>query len=235
MSNYKSYERTKARRSDSCRSHRRAKKKNPTSVRTLTARVQQHISEDNLEAARMVVGDCIRMGRNNIHLTQAANIAFREKKFTKAQQYLRDSLNLDPENPYALSLMGDVLRQQGKLDEAVSYYERAATYASEEIHVRIVYGKIVKAYLESEQNEKALEVSAQKLEMDAEDPVSWISHCAVLGRLKRYEDVLESAEKAIALSPQKPAAWFHKHFALINLKRYEDALETSSVLMNFVA
>lgn len=71
----------------------------------------------------------------------------------------------------------------------------------------------------------ALHAQRRVVQLDAENPVSWIELASLYGRNGRPERALASAERAIAIAPNNGDAWLFKGGALSGVKRHREAIE----------
>jgi tetratricopeptide (TPR) repeat protein len=84
-------------------------------------RLGQHQRAEQLVQAHATA---VALGQAESHL-QAARRLTREGKSSEAAAALETSLRLNPRNPYALSHLGDVLLEQGRLDDALTRHQAA--------------------------------------------------------------------------------------------------------------
>jgi tetratricopeptide (TPR) repeat protein len=84
-------------------------------------RLGDHARESELQAGH---AKAVALGRVQGHLARAVQLD-RQGRPAEAVGELKTALGLNPENPAALSFLGDVYSRSGSLDEALSQYQAA--------------------------------------------------------------------------------------------------------------
>lgn len=100
--------------------------------------------------------------------------------------------------------LGDLARSQGRLEEASSWYRRAAQVAPERLEPLFYLG--VTAYA-AQEYERALEYLEEALALNARHAWSWYYKAITLDALGRRSEAIEALEQAIALHGSPPDAW----------------------------
>jgi len=70
----------------------------------------------------------LRINRGNVE----AMVLLQQRRNQEAEDVLRDTLKLDPKNPFTLNNLGYAMESQGDLDEALRYYNEASMTHSQE-------------------------------------------------------------------------------------------------------
>lgn len=84
----------------------------------------------------------------------------------KAEKYLLDSLNINPEEPFVLYLLGNVLSRKGRVIEAINYYELAVFFDFDLFTAHIDFGR---KYEHMGRHKKALQEYNLAYEIDPTD------------------------------------------------------------------
>ncbi len=127
---------------DESKSHSRIKRETAEAKLFLKS---QHSSQEN--AASLVALNSAREKFNE------AVAHFKKREYELAEALLSESIELDPKNPYAYELLGDIANLNHNLDDAERYYRQAFSLNSD---------KTVKARLEKLLQEKKVDQTQQK-------------------------------------------------------------------------
>ena len=120
------------------------------------------------------------------------------------------ALELDPEQPLALAVLGQLENIAGNTDEARRLLEKAVALAPGDAAILAFYSFFERAHLNIE---KALETARKALELD---PLSIPSHHEVtrlLQRLDRDEEVLELAARMQVINPAAASGWWTEAYS----------------------
>jgi cellulose synthase operon protein C len=112
--------------------------------------------EENVDGAIQEYQKAINLDGSRAHYHVELARALREKKdFAGAESALKKALGMNPTSPKLIAMLGHVFMNQGKLDEALSQYEKAVREpGSKNPEARISMGKI---YREKKDFLKAIE------------------------------------------------------------------------------
>lgn len=141
------------------------------------------------------------------------------------------ALEADPEDVRALCLLGNLMRQQGKLPQAAKLLDRAAWLAPNDIGPLVALGE---ALLDQRSLEAALAVLRRANSL-APDNAGICRHIGrVLHRLARYEEALAATERGLSQSPRDAHLLLLSGQCLVSLRRMDEArprLEAAAKLM----
>lgn len=151
------------------------------------------------------------------------DILFQQKKYSEAEQVLKDLLREDSNNIHLLSLLAEVNLQQDKYDIAKEIIEKAIGLSPDSSHLFYIKARIAihqDKYTEAEQN------IIQAIELAPYDA----DYFALLSNIKltrkQYEQALELANKALEIDPENLLGLNARSSALLKLNRSEESFFT---------
>jgi flagellar motor protein MotB/Tfp pilus assembly protein PilF len=97
-----------------------------------------------------------------------AEIFMRQQKYTEAESSLTKALEKDPKFKEAMLLIGDAYREQRKLGEAISIYERLIS--ADSLFYTPVYYFLGNLYLDDEQYDKAISAYNYYFDLEINNP-----------------------------------------------------------------
>jgi len=151
---------------------------------------------------------------------QLAVVAFNSREWTKAEQLCRSILNAQADHFDALTLLGIMLAQTRRAEEAVDLLARAVTARPADATAHNNYGN---ALNELTRFEEALEAYARALKIRPDYAQAHNNRGLILNKLKRFEDALDSYGRALQIKPDYAEAHNNRGNALHELKRFEEA------------
>jgi predicted O-linked N-acetylglucosamine transferase (SPINDLY family) len=128
-----------------------------------------------------------------------------------------------PDHFGALSLLGIIAAQSGRLLQAAELLERAATANPGDARAHNNYGNVLR---ELARNAEALESYQSALKLKPDYAEAWNNRGNALRDLGRLAEALASYERALALKPSYAEAHNNRGVTLEGLKRFEDAMES---------
>lgn len=133
---------------------------------------------------------------------------------------LAKTKEISPENAIRWRDKGDSLKESGRYEEAIAYYDKAL-----EIDQRNPRTWRHKAYAlrELKRYEEAIKCLENALELDPKH-FAWRAMGDCFNDLGRYGEAIKCYDKALELKPAYERAWDHKGRALFNLKQYKEAI-----------
>jgi tetratricopeptide (TPR) repeat protein len=158
-----------------------------------------------------------------------------------AEKQLRESLNLNQNDPLTHQALGENLEQQGKLEEAVDCYRRAAAQMFfndmfDEARTTVAHALelnpddaellAIKGYILLSEGtyEEALRVFDESLSHAPDNATTLGMKGQTLALLSRETEALECLHRAIELNGSEPLLFFLLGAVLRSLGRYEEAL-----------
>jgi tetratricopeptide (TPR) repeat protein/predicted amidohydrolase len=133
-------------------------------------------------------------------------------------------MSLDQKNKEACDLhdKGITLRDLGKYDEALKFFERAVElkpdYEEAWYDKGWILGKLGKY-------EEALKCYDKVIELRPDCEDAWYNKGVTLGKLGKYEEALKCYDKAVELRPDDEEVWLNKGWILGELGKYEEELK----------
>jgi predicted O-linked N-acetylglucosamine transferase (SPINDLY family) len=141
-----------------------------------------------------------------------------------AELLFKDVIESEPRHIGALNILGILLAQLNRPQEAESYIRRALTENSASDVTLYNYGTILKAL---KRPQEALERFSQALSIEGGVAETWNNRGTVLSDLQRHDEAVTDFDRALAIKPDYAEAWCNKGKALAKLKHYEEALAAS--------
>ncbi len=138
-----------------------------------------------------------------------------------ASSALNDALPTSPRPAEALKLHGNVLREQGRLEQALICYEQALVLEPD--YVAALYNR-GNTLLALKRPQDALASFDRVLALDAQDAEALSDRGNALLDLKRPDDALASYDRALMQRPDYVPALYNRGNVLLVLKRTEEAL-----------
>lgn len=141
------------------------------------------------------------------------------------------ALDADPRNPIANNNMGILFMQQGRMDDAVDYFNRAL---QADRHYDVAYRNLAATYFQMAKkagddddkrvtfNNKAREYIDKALEIAPTVP-TLMAHARIMMMDGDLEDVLAVLEKVDQMAPANPEVFFMMKMAYEGLGRFEEA------------
>jgi Flp pilus assembly protein TadD len=147
---------------------------------------------------------------------------FRTRRFAELQQTCQKILQIEPNNPDALSLMSIAARELGQIDDAVLWASRAAAAHPGVAIFHANFGQFLR--LRGELNQSLAEFR-RAIELDPNEPTFHNSLGAAYGDLRKHEEAAAEYRRAIELRPNYPDALNNLAGALRELDRLDEAVQ----------
>ena len=142
-------------------------------------------------------------------------------RLAKAKALYRQILQADPENPYALHLLGVVANQAGDNETAVELISKALKIAP---NYADAYANLGNALQAMDRMEEALQTYYRAISLMPDMAEAHNNIGSVLKALGRPEEAVDSYQMAIALQPGYVEAHCNRGSALQDLGRLDEAL-----------
>jgi tetratricopeptide (TPR) repeat protein len=200
----------------------------------IEARVGIHLGE--ADAGYRLCEQALAADPNNVHALTVLSVKFLfpvalgrsadpKGDLGRADELVSRALALDPNFAGAHVVRANILRVQGRLDDAIAESERAL--ALDPAHVD-AYGTIGGAYSQLGQFEKGLEFTDKAIRLSPHDSglIYWYADKAsdYIG-LGQYDQAIEWARRAVAVGPNDPSAHYVLGRAYGHLGQADKALE----------
>ena len=138
-----------------------------------------------------------------------------------AERSLKELLAAQPRHVAGLNLLGIVLTQLGRFDEAEVYLRRALDENATSDATFYNYGIILKAL---KRPAEALERFSQAAAINPAVAETWNNRGTVLNDLRRHSEAIADFDKATAINPSYAEAFCNKGKSLAALKSYDQSL-----------
>lgn len=125
-----------------------------------------------------------------------------ERKDAEAATLLDAVLAKEPADPEALGVKGRMLAGQGKVKEALPYFEKATATSDPEAFI-----ELARAYLAAGDIAKARDTAAEALRKSAGHPWAMAVLGTALVRDGQRAPGVEYLERAFAIGPRRPVVW----------------------------
>jgi predicted Zn-dependent protease len=125
-----------------------------------------------------------------------------ERKDAEAATLLDAVLAKEPADPEALGVKGRMLAGQGKVKEALPYFEKATATSDPEPFI-----ELARAYLAAGDIAKARDTAAEALRKNAGHPWAMAVLGTALVRDGQRAAGIEYLERAFAIGPRRPVVW----------------------------
>lgn len=131
--------------------------------------------------------------KNDLGYASVATSYFKMKDFDNAMTYLQKTLELNPENYYAMDTLGQINLEQGNYKEAIDYFTQVLKHSAK---LTDNYGKIAKAYSLDGDFTKADEFYRKAIEYQPNEIKVYIDYAQFLIEQKDYAQALKRLQKA---------------------------------------
>ena len=138
---------------------------------------------------------------NNLvfELSKQGHVLFKAKRYDEARASFEEALLIEPENPYLLTGIGDLLRSQKKFSGAAEYYRHVLTFDPYNIYSLLGLGDALRGL---QQFHEAIEVWKTYLRHHQSDNIYVLTRIAdSYKRHKDYDLALTYYQKASAVKP----------------------------------
>lgn len=139
----------------------------------------------------------------------------------EAESLCRSLLEREPGDAGALTLLGVILAQSHRIEEAAKVFERVVAHTPSDPAAHINYGTALR---DLGRHVNALRSYEQALAIQPEHVAAHYNRGVTLQSLRRYGEALASYDRTLALEPRHAAAWNGRGEILRALGRVEEAL-----------
>jgi len=134
-------------------------------------------------------------------------------KITK--EYYSMALKQNPDDPYALSGLGDIYLKEGNDEEALKFFEKLIRTSNDPIKALTSAGYI---YLKRKQYDKAMDYFERALEMDPESSYAWHGKAHCLTGIEDYPSAIKAWRMALGYGMEPRIALTRIGDAYLKLK-----------------
>lgn len=154
-------------------------------------------------------------------LLAMGQICLRMSDPDKAETYFRTALQLNKDNPDALSSMGYLAMRKKKYNEAVDYYERSLRLQPENL---TTLNNLAMAYAESgNSQERALDLASKAFALQPRNPQisDTLAYCLIINN--RHEDAINFLRETIKMHPSEGVLHYRLGTALLKNGKKDEA------------
>jgi tetratricopeptide (TPR) repeat protein len=145
------------------------------------------------------------------------SIALHARSWRNDSALAESSLASDPENPYALYLLGSDAAQRGQLEKADDLLTRAMAHNPGSWRT---WNALCYLRLHQDRLAEAEPACKKAIELNVVNPRAWLNLASVHVRAGRWNDALTSADRALALKPNYAEAHYLAGVSAANLGLY---------------
>ncbi|MBV8402908.1 MAG: tetratricopeptide repeat protein [Gammaproteobacteria bacterium] len=158
-----------------------------------------------------------------LQAVRAAATAYARGEWTMAERLCRSVLAVRGDYFDALTLLGIILAQSGRANEAADLLRRAVAAKPDDAAAHGNYGNVLN---ELGRFEEALDSYERALQIKPDYAEAYSNRGNTLRELQRLDDALQSYERALQINPGYAVAHNNRGNALQQLKRCEEALDS---------
>jgi len=152
-----------------------------------------------------------------------ATAFLRAGNLADAQAVARGVLQLQPDNPDALAVLGSVRLQQQRGTEAVELFQRVVARRPQAVEAAL---NLAGAMRLAGRHEEALLEYDRAIALAPGNPNAHTNRGISLIALKRYDEALAAADRALAIDPANLPALNNRGVVLNEMLRHDEALAT---------
>lgn len=131
--------------------------------------------------------------KNDLGFASVATSFFKMKDYDNAMIYLQKTLEVNPENYYAMETLGQINLDKENYKEAINYFNMVLKYSAK---LTNTYGKIAKAYFMDGDIFKADEFYRKSIEYQPEDIQVYIDYAQFFISQQNYVEALKKLKNA---------------------------------------
>jgi tetratricopeptide (TPR) repeat protein len=139
----------------------------------------------------------------------------------EGQRALREVLRLQPDSEGALNEMGVILRRQGKLKEAVEFFDRTLERNPSFV---VAWNNKGNALQNLHRVREAIRCYDRALELNPVFEAALVNKARALASIGNFRAALEVMDRALELKPASEAGWNEKGLIYMKMTEYGEAL-----------
>jgi len=206
--------------SEAIAAHRMAIEKDPTLLMAYTnlglALLAQGKREEAIKTHRIAIEKDSNYSTAYYNLALAIRIQDKQK----AAGYYRKAISLDPRNAAAHNNLANILRSEGKNDEALGYFHNAVTLDPTNATYRVNIGL---AYSEMGQTSRACEEFREAIAANPRHSASYENLGEILRKERRLEESLDVLTSAVELGVGTARAYQELGLTMEELENFKDS------------
>ena len=148
----------------------------------------------------------------------------------QADMVFREMLSMSPNDVLAISSLGYVALQNGRMQDALEFFERLVVVNSQDANAHFNVGFVQEAMGRSEDAERAFRMA---LRIEEKMDRAWYGLGLALVRQRRFEEALEAFKRNTQLQSMSPYAWYQMARVHMELHQPGEALAVMRHLNGF--
>jgi protein O-GlcNAc transferase len=202
--------------------YRKIIKRNPTESHALhSLGIIEAASGNSAEAARLMARSLSVQPANVQFMQNYATVLCQLEQYETAGAVCLKGLETDRNNVYLLYVAAGALFRQGRLQDALSQFDRLLSL--EPNHIAAITERST-VLLALEQYDAAAAGLEKAIALDPGYAEAHLNRGMLYGRLKRHDQAIGSFDRALRLDPKLGNAWLGYGGVLFELRRFEEAL-----------
>ncbi|MEK6263037.1 MAG: tetratricopeptide repeat protein [Planctomycetota bacterium] len=169
----------------------------------------------------------LRTGLCDAHTALARRLR-KQSQLADAEHHAREALRWQPESPNSLSVLGVLLHEQDKLDEARQCFAKGVSGSPRHPQLRLNYANLLAAVQEQD---AAIEQYRIAMELRPDDVRTLLSAAGVMSEVNRHKGAIQLLERAVQLAADNADVHFNlanahagAHEIAAAVRHYEHAL-----------
>jgi tetratricopeptide (TPR) repeat protein len=162
-------------------------------------------------------------------ITALVNL-YKSDHVLEAEQTCRELLKTCPQSLGVINILGEVLRSQGKLEEALQIYESAIQLGPSLAEIYNNHGNVLK---ELGRFGDALESYDKAIQVNPDFAMAYYNRAGALLKIRQLDEALRSYDKAIQVNPDYADAYYNRGNLLRELGQLDEALQSYDKAIQF--
>lgn len=133
-------------------------------------------------------------------------------------------LKKDALNTEALYNLGVIAKNQGKMDEAIAYYEKVIFIDPVYVNAHFGLGGI---FIDQARYDEAQEKFYEVVSLSPDYANAWYNLGIIAGVTGKKDEAVKYYEKVLSIDPDYTNAWYNISWILLEQKKYDEAIEYS--------
>ncbi|GAX62791.1 hypothetical protein SCALIN_C43_0047 [Candidatus Scalindua japonica] len=192
-----------------------------------------YASIGNVDRAQELI-DSLKDVSSNLSLAHLSKgiILLSQKKFDKAIEECRESINLDKDNPLALYYLGRIYSDKKEFEKADEYFRKAV---ESEPELALAYTGLGVNYLLLGNAEESFKNYNKALEIDQNEHMARMGLATIFIGLKNYNNAIEQFKLVIKKVPTFIRARQSLAALYLQLGKFQDAIEQANEILEINA
>jgi tetratricopeptide (TPR) repeat protein len=181
--------------------------------------------EDYNKAIKYIGDDTLKYGL----ICNRGNARKMKRDFQAAYEDYKMVLDFDSTNVQALVNLGGMLDDQGKVQEAIMYLEKAIRLAPDEVSA---IGNLGYRYMDVGDYKKAIKQFSRVLELSPHDPFAYNNMGYAKYKMNDLRNALKDIDHSIKLYPENSYAYRNRALVYLAMKQTDKACEDLQQAIN---